>query len=389
MATAGDFDSFLNEIIAIRRDLHQHPELGMEEFRTSDLVASFLEGCGIEVHRNVGRTGVVGVLRSGRVGARIGLRADMDALPMEEATNLPYRSLSPGLMHGCGHDGHTAILLCAAKYLAQTRNFDGTVVFIFQPGEEGCGGALAMLEDGLFERFPCDAIFALHNHPGLETGKFRIGSGPIAAGGGFFDIKVTGRGIHAAYPQDGIDPVLAACHLVTGLQSVVSRNLSPWEAAVVSVTRVVGAEAYNTIPEEAIVSGTARFFSRATGEIVEQAMRRIAEGFSQGLGARAELDFRLLFAPTVNDPAQTRFAREAALRAVGESGVEEFGAPDLGSEDFSFMLEKVPGAYVLLGNGTSAPVHHPRYDFADACIPYGAAFFANLVEQRGKAARSA
>ncbi len=380
MAETDDFRPFLDEIVALRRDLHANPEIGMEEHRTSEIVARQLTDMGIEVHRGVGGTGVVGVLKSGSSRRAIGLRADMDALPIEETSNLPYRSRNPGLMHACGHDGHTAVLLAAARYLSGTKSFDGTVNFIFQPGEEGRGGAEAMLADRLFERFPCDAIFAFHNQPELEVGKFRIGKGPIAAGGGFFDLKVMGRGCHGAYPQDGIDPILAACHIATGLQSIVSRNLSPQEKAVISVTKVGGGNAYNVIPEEAMLSGTARFFSRETGAKVEAALRRVAEGFAAGMGARAELDFRFLFAPTVNNVERAERFEQAAVGLVGRDRVEKQTHGEMGSEDFSFMLEKVPGAYMMFGNGASAPLHHPAYGFDDAAIPYAAALFSRLVE---------
>lgn len=382
MASTKDFLPLMDEIVAIRRDIHQHPELGMEEYRTAELVARQLEAFGVEVHRHVGRTGVVGVLRAGEGGGRIGLRADMDALPMAEQTNLPFRSSVPGLMHGCGHDGHTAILLATAKYLAQTRRFNGTVVFIFQPGEEGRGGAEAMLKDGLFERFPCDAVFALHNEPGLDIGRFSVGSGTIAAGGAFFDIVVTGKGAHAAYPHVGVDPVVTACHLVTALQSVVSRTVPALDSAVLSVTRISGADAYNTIAPEATIAGTARFFRREVGDLIEQSMRRMAKGICEAMGASATVDFRLLFAPTVNDAAQAAFAREAAVAVSSADRVTAPVAPEMGSEDFSFMLEKVPGAYILLGNGPSMPVHHPAYAFDDGSIPHGAAYFAEIVERK-------
>src|ERR1700746_3253436 len=246
------------ELTARRRDFHAHPELGFEEHRTSDIVAKKLEALGIEVHRGVGGTGVVGVLREGKGRVSLGLRADMDALPILEANELPYRSRKPGVMHACGHDGHTTMLLGAARYLAETRNFSGAVCFIFQPGEEGVGGALAMLRDGLFERFPCDEVFALHNRPGLPIGQYAITPGPAMSGGAFFDIIVTGRGAHGARPEESIDPVLAACHIVTAVQSVIARNAPPMETGVLSITRVVGGDAYNVIPPSATISGTAR-----------------------------------------------------------------------------------------------------------------------------------
>ena len=280
------------ELTAIRQDLHAHPELGMTEHRTAALVAEKLESWGIEVHRGVGGTGVVGVLRAGRGNRAIGLRADMDALPLEELNDVPYRSTAPGRMHACGHDGHTTMLLGAARHLAETRNFDGIVHFIFQPGEEGCGGALAMLEDGLFERFPCDAIYGMHNRPGMPIGEYGIRPGPTAAGGAFFDITVTGKGSHGARPEASIDPVLTACHIATALQSIVSRTINPREPAVISVTKVAGGEAYNVIPETATIAGTARFFSREVAAQIEAGLARMAEGVAAGFGATARLDWR-------------------------------------------------------------------------------------------------
>jgi amidohydrolase len=370
-----------DELTAIRHDLHRHPELGLEEHRTAEIVAQKLAEWGIEVHRGVGRTGVVGVLRSGNGEAAVGLRADMDALPIEEATGLDFASTVPGKMHACGHDGHTTMLLGAARYLAETRNFSGTVNFIFQPGEEGCGGALAMLEDGLFDRFPCSSIFGMHNRTGMDVGKYGICKGPTAAGGAFFDITITGKGAHGARPEASIDPVLVACQLATALQSIVSRNISPRDAAVVSVTKVVGGAAYNVIPQTATLSGTARFFTREVGAQIEAAMRRLAEGVAAGFGATAETDWRLIFAPTVNDPAQTDVIADAAASLVGDANVNRAQAPGMGSEDFSFMMEKVPGAYIQVGNGEGFSPHHPGYKFNDEAIPYGAALYAAVVER--------
>ena len=363
----------------IRRDLHAHPELGMEEHRTSELVASKLEEWGIEVHRNVGRTGVVGVLRNGPGNRAIGLRADMDALPITEATGLPWASTAPGVMHACGHDGHTTMLLGAAKYLAETRRFSGTVHLIFQPGEEGCGGALAMLEDNLFDRFPCDAIYGMHNRTGMDVGTFAVRPGPAMAGGAFFDITITGKGSHGARPEESVDPVLTACHLATALQSIVSRNLKPRDPAVVSVTKVTGGDAYNVIPQTAVISGTARFFDRAVGDQIEAAMRRLAEGVAAGFGAAAATEWRLIFAPTINAPEPTA-AVERAVNALG-APLETNRPPVMGSEDFAFMMEKVPGAYLNVGNGPGFSPHHPGYAFEDAAIPYGAGLYAQLVEQ--------
>ena len=324
---------------------------------------------------------MVGVLRNGSGNRAIGLRADMDALPMSEETGLPYASRTPGRMHACGHDGHTTMLLGAARYLAETRNFSGTVHFIFQPGEEGCGGALAMLEDGLFERFPCDAIYGMHNRPGMAVGQYAIRQGPCAAGGAFFDIAISGKGAHGARPEVSVDPVLTACHVTAALQSIVSRNLSPREPAVISVTRVVGGDAYNVIPESATISGTARFFRREVSEQIEAGLRRVAEGVAAGFGARAALDYRLIFAPTINDAEQAEALAAAAEDLVGAGHVSRSNEPGMGSEDFSFMMERVPGAYIHLGNGEGAQPHNPRYDFNDAAIPFGAALYARIVER--------
>ena len=373
---------FHDELTEIRHSLHANPELGLEEHHTADLVARKLTEWGIEVHRGIGGTGVVGVLRAGNGEQAVGLRADMDALAMEEANEIAYRSTNSGRMHACGHDGHTTMLLGAARYLAETRNFNGTVNFIFQPGEEGAGGALAMLQDGLFERFPCNAIYAIHNRPGMPVGKFAIGPGAQMAGGAFFDILVRGKGAHGARPEESIDPVLAACHITTALQSIVARNVRPADTAVLSVTKVFGGDAYNVIPQTATISGTARTFRPDTMKLLEANMKRVAEGVAAGFGATAEVDFRTIFAPLVNDAAETAIFAAAAAELVGEANVDRNRPPAMGSEDFSFMMEQVPGAYINLGNGDSAALHNPHYDFNDAATPYGAALFAHLVERK-------
>jgi amidohydrolase len=377
--------SFHDELTAIRRDLHANPELGLEEHRTAEIVATKLAEWGIEVHRGVGKTGVVGVLKRGSGGRSIGLRADMDCLPMDEQTNLPYRSTKPGRMHACGHDGHTTMLLGAARYLAASPDLQGTVHFIFQPGEEGVGGALAMLEDKLFERFPCDQVFALHNRPGQPVGTFAIGKGPQNAGGAFFDITITGRGAHGARPELSVDPVLVAGHIITALQSIVARNVSPADTAVLSVTRVVAGDAYNVIPESAKLSGTARAFKGATMQMLEEGIRRIARGVAEGFRAQAEVDFRVIFAPLINAEAETDVLADAAAAVVGEAKVDRAKPPSMGSEDFSFMMEKVPGAYIQVGNGESAGLHNPAYNFNDEATPYGAALLATVVERQLKA----
>lgn len=366
---------------AIRHDLHAHPELGLEEHRTAGIVARQLESWGIDVTRGVGKTGVVGTLRNGSGNRAIGLRADMDALPMQEITDLPFRSNVPGKMHACGHDGHTTMLLGAAKYLAETRRFSGTINFIFQPGEEGCGGALAMLEDGLFDRFPCDTIYALHNRTGVDVGTVVMLDGVAMAGGGFFDITITGKGAHGAQPEKSVDPVLTACQLATALQSVVSRTVNPKDPAVLSITKISGGDAYNVIPQTAVLSGTARFFSRPVGDLIEVTIRRLSDGIAAGFGATAAVDWRLIFAPTVNAPEPAAAVRRAAEALVGPANLVTDKPPVMGSEDFAFMLERVPGAYFNLGNGPGFSPHHPSYAFNDAAIPHGAAMFAQIVEQ--------
>jgi amidohydrolase len=386
MTTSAAFDKisqYQPELIDIRRDIHANPELGMEEHRTAELVAKKLESWGIEVHRGVGGTGVVGVLRSGNGQQAVGLRADMDALPIEEVNAVPYRSRNSGRMHACGHDGHTTMLLGAARYLAETRDFNGTVNFIFQPGEEGMGGALAMLKDGLFERFPCDSIYGMHNRPGSAVGHFSITPGVAMAAGAFFDITVTGKGAHGARPSEAIDPVLAACHIGTALQSVVARNVPPADMAVLSVTQIKSGDAYNVIPQSAAMAGTVRAMRRETMTLIEEALRRVVTGVASGLGATAEVDFRLIFAPLPNDKQAVQEMADAAAELVGEAKVDRNKPPASASEDFSFMLEKVPGAYINLGNGeASAPVHNERYDFNDEIIPLGAALYARVVERK-------
>jgi hippurate hydrolase len=373
---------YQDELSAIRRDIHAHPELGLEEYRTADLVARKLEAWGIEVHRNVGKTGVVGVLRNGNGQASVGLRADMDALPIQEASGLPYASQIPGRMHACGHDGHTTMLLGAAKYLAETRNFNGTVNFIFQPAEEGVGGALEMLKDGLFQRFPCDAVYGMHNRPGLPIGKFITGPGARMAGGAFFDITITGKGAHGAHPHQGIDPIVVACHLGTALQSIVSRNVSAQDTAVLSITRIQSGDAYNVIPQSAVMAGTVRTLKPEVMTMVEQNLKRLAVSVAAGFGAEAAVDFRIIFAPLVNDEAEAIAYGDAAAGLVGEDNLRRDAPPGMGSEDFAFMMEQVPGAHINLGNGDSAALHNHRYDFNDETIPYGVALFGAIVEKK-------
>jgi len=373
---------YQEELAAIRRDIHAHPELGLEEHRTAELVAQKLGDWGIEVHRGVGGTGVVGVLRSGNEQTSVGLRADMDALPMQEATGLPYASQSPGRMHACGHDGHTTMLLGAAKYLAETRNFNGTVNFIFQPGEEGLGGAQAMIKDGLFERFPCNSIYGMHNWPGLSVGRFITGPAARFAGGAFFDLTITGKGAHGAHPQQSIDPVVVACHIGTALQSIISRNVAAQDTAVLSITRIQSGDAYNVIPQTAALAGTVRTMKRETMTLIEQNMRRLATSIAAGFGAEAEFDYQVLFAPTVNNPEEAVALADAAASLVGEASVERDSPPNMASEDFGFMLERVPGAHMMLGNGGSAAVHNQLYDFNDEAIPHGVGLYAAIVEKK-------
>jgi hippurate hydrolase len=373
---------YQDELASIRQDIHAHPELGLQEHRTADIVARKLEEWGIEVHRGVGQTGVVGVLRNGNGQASVGLRADMDALPILEATGLPYASQTPGLMHACGHDGHTTMLLGAAKYLAETRDFNGTVNFIFQPAEEGLGGAQAMLKDGLFTRFPCDAIFGLHNRPGLPVGEFVTSKGVRFAGGAFFDITITGKGAHGARPQESIDPVMVACHIGTALQSIISRNISAQDTAVLSITRIQSGDAYNVIPQYAVLAGTVRAMKSEVMALVEQNMKRLAVSIAAGFGAEAVVDFRNLFAPVVNDEQEFMAYADAAAGVVGEVNIRRDSPPAMASEDFGFMMQQVPGAHVLLGNGDGAEVHNHLYDFNDEAIPYGVALYAAITEKK-------
>jgi hippurate hydrolase len=373
------------EMTSWRRDIHSHPELGFQELRTSDFVSSRLKSFGIEVHRGIGKTGVVGVLRAGNSARAVGLRADMDALPIQEANTFAHRSGNDGRMHACGHDGHTTMLLGAAMYLAETRNFDGTVHFIFQPAEEGLGGARAMVEDGLFTRFPCEAIFGMHNRPGMPLGKFAVRSGPMMAGGAFFDIDIEGRGAHGARPEAGVDSVLVAAHVTAALQSIVARNVRPVDTAVLSVTQIHGGNAYNVIPQTARLSGTVRAFSSEVMDLIGRNMARVAEGVAAGFGATAKTDFRIIFAPLVNDANEADFAASICAEIAGADGVRRDPALIMASEDFSFMLNEVRGCYINIGNGEgegACEVHNPSYDFNDGALPYGASFFARLAEKR-------
>ena len=377
------------EMTAWRRDIHANPELGFEETRTANLVANRLESFGIEVHRGIGRTGVVGVLRNGPradlAGRRIGLRADMDALPVQEVNLFAHRSIRDGRMHACGHDGHTTMLLGAAKYLALARQFDGTVNFIFQPAEEGLGGAKAMIADGLFTRFACDSIFGMHNRPKLAVGRFAVRAGAMMAGGAFFDIDILGVGTHGARPEAGIDSLMVGVQMASTLQTIISRNVPPLDTAVLSITQFHAGDAYNVIPQAARLSGTVRAFSMDVMHLIETNMRRIAQDVARAMGASATLDFRVNFAPTINNDSEANFAADVCGELVGAAQVDREPPLIMASEDFSFMLNEVPGCYVNIGNGDvegSCEVHNPAYDFNDAALPLGASFFARAVERK-------
>ncbi|MEZ5659951.1 MAG: M20 aminoacylase family protein [Burkholderiaceae bacterium] len=385
MALIASIADLHQEMTSWRHDIHAHPELGFQESRTADLVARELESFGIEVHRGIGKTGLVGVLRAGDGGGRIGLRADMDALPIHEANQFSHKSTHSGVMHACGHDGHTTMLLGAAKYLAATRRFNGTVHFIFQPAEEGLGGAQAMIADGLFERFPCDAIFGMHNRPRSPVGRFSVHSGPAMAGGAFFDIDIEGVGAHGARPESGIDALMVGTQIANTLQTIVSRNVPPLDSAVVSITQFHAGDAYNVIPQRARLSGTVRAFTDQTMALVERNMRRIAQGCAEAMGASAQVDFRVNFAPTINNVEQARVAAAICTELVGADQVDLDPPLILASEDFSYMLREVPGCYLFIGNGDAdgaCEVHNPGYDFNDALLPLGASFFARLIETR-------
>ena len=374
---------FTDDLVAIRRDFHAHPELGFEEVRTSGIVAQELARYGVTVHRGIGGTGVVGVLE-GRTGSgrRIALRADMDALPIEEETNLSYRSTVPGKMHACGHDGHTTMLLGAARYLAETRDFDGTALFVFQPAEEGQGGARAMIADGLFEKFPCDEIYAIHNQPNGPHGKIKLRPGPAMAAADFFDIRITGRGAHAAQPQQGIDPIVVGSTLVQALQSIVSRNADPLKSAVLSVTQFHAGAAYNVIPEGAHITGTVRTFDADLRTLVSARIREIAKGIAVAYGAVIDVEIRDVFSVLMNSPEHAAAAADVARELFGPEGVDDQSKPRMGSEDFADMVARVPGAYAWIGGTPGPGLHNASYDFDDSIIPLGSAFLARLVERR-------
>jgi hippurate hydrolase len=385
MSPLRQIENDVDELTKIRRDLHENPELGFEVHRTAEIVTRELKRIGLEVHTGIGRTGVVASLRKGTSSRAIGLRADMDALPIQEATDVSYRSKVSQCMHACGHDGHTTFLLGAARYLAKFGNFDGTVHFIFQPAEEIFGGAKAMMDDGLFDRFPCEAVYGVHNRPGIPVGKFAIRPGAMFAGGASFHIDVRGRGSHGARPEDSIDPVLTASHITLALQSIVSRNIAPSETAVVSVTQMTGGPAFNVIPQSATLGGTARAYNSEVLATIEKRMKTLTTSVAAGFGATATIDFKVLVPPLMNERDATQQFIETAKELVGADNVNTNGAASMASDDFSFMLEKRRGAYMIVGitggNQGTALLHTPEYDFNDAAIPSGAALLARVAER--------
>ncbi|MBV8778713.1 MAG: amidohydrolase [Alphaproteobacteria bacterium] len=374
----------LDEFVQIRHDIHAHPELGFEEERTAEIVAAKLKEYGCEVHRGLATTGVVGTIRRGNSLRAIGLRADMDCLPMQELNRFAHRSTHDGKMHACGHDGHTTMLLGAAKYLAQTRNFDGTVHFIFQPGEEGHGGGRVMVDQGLFEKFPCDAVFAMHNRPGMPVGNMGTRPGPLLAATDRFEINVRGKGTHAAHPHSGNDPFVLAAQIVLALQTIVSRNTDPVDSAVVSVGFMRGGTAFNVIPDEVVIGGTVRSFRPETQDMIERRIGEVARGTAAAFGGEADLAYRRGYPPTINHEEEAYFAADVAAEVCGDANVSRTVPPTLGGEDFSYMLQAVPGAMLWLGNGPGEGgcfLHNARYDFNDSALGYGVSFFVRLAER--------
>jgi len=378
-------------LVAIRRDLHAHPELCFKEVRTAQTVANLLTQWGIEIHQGLGTTGVVGVIKSGTSAKAIGLRADMDALPLQEGNTFAHASQHPGQMHACGHDGHTAMLLAAAQHLAKHRNFDGTVYLLFQPAEEGGGGAREMIKDGLFERFPMQAVFGMHNWPGLEVGQFALSSGAVMASSNEFRITIKGKGSHAALPHNGIDPVLIAAQLVQAFQGIITRNKKPVDAGVISVTMIHAGQATNVIPDSCELRGTVRTFSTEVLDLIEARMRKLSEHLCAAHEASCEFHFNRNYPPTINHPKETLFVQEVIRQAFGADRLQ-VQEPTMGAEDFSFMLQKVPGAYFFIGNGDGVHremghgggpcmLHNPSYDFNDQLLPLGGSLWVNLVER--------
>ncbi|HLO96893.1 MAG TPA: M20 aminoacylase family protein [Burkholderiaceae bacterium] len=377
-------------LTALRRDIHAHPELCFQEERTSELIAQQLTAWGIPVHRGLGKTGVVGILKNGSGPRTLGLRADIDALPMTEHNTFAHASRHAGKMHACGHDGHTAMLLAAAQHLARHRHFDGTVYLVFQPAEEGGGGAREMIKDGLFELFPMEAIFGIHNWPGMKAGEFALKSGPVFASSNEFKITIRGKGCHAAMPHLGIDPVPVACQMVNAFQTIVSRNKKPLDAGVISVTMLRAGEAINVVPDHCELQGTVRTFTLELLDLIEQRMEKVARATAEAFDCEVEFHFRRNYPPTINHPAETAFARGVLEDLVGPANVQEF-EPTMGAEDFSYYLQKVPGCYFLIGNGDGThrvgghglgpcTLHNPSYDFNDELIPLGGSMWVRLVE---------
>ena len=377
-------------IAAIRRDIHAHPELCFEEVRTADLVAAKLTEWGIPIHRGLGKTGVVGILKQGTSERAIGLRADMDALPMQEFNRFAHASRHAGKMHACGHDGHVAMLLAAGQHLSQHKNFDGTVYLIFQPAEEGGGGAREMMRDGLFDMFPMDAVFGMHNWPGLGVGQFALSAGPVMASSNEFKITIHGKGSHAALPHNGIDPVPIACQMVQAFQTIISRNKKPVDAGVISVTMIHTGEATNVVPDRCELQGTVRTFTTEVLDMIERRMREVAMHTCAAFGATCTFEFERNYPPTFNHAQETAFARQVMTDIVGESQVL-VQEPTMGAEDFSYMLQAKPGAYCFIGNGEGAhrhighgegpcTLHNPNYDFNDDLIPLGGTYWVRLVE---------
>ena len=377
---------FLPDLVALRRDLHAHPELAFHETRTADIVARELAAYGLEVHRGLAKTGVVGVLRKGNSPRAIGLRADMDALPVEEKNEFAHCSRHAGKMHACGHDGHTTLLLGAARYLAENKDaldFDGTVYFIFQPAEESEAGADVMVKDGLFVQFPMEAVYGLHNWPGIAVGEMSVMPGPVMAGTCAFEIAICGHGCHAAMPHQGVDTLVVASHLVLALQTVVSRSLHPCESAVVSVTQIHGGEALNVIPDDAVLRGTIRTFKPEIQDLVEAAIERLCAGIASTFGATIRVSYDRRYPPTVNSPAETELCRQAAGAVFGDAQVRRDDIPSMAAEDFAYMLQVKPGCYVWLGNGPGTggcSLHNPHYDFNDEILPLGISYWVKLVE---------
>jgi len=380
--------SFLSDLVAIRRDIHAHPELAFNEARTSDIVARELSSYGLEVHRGLAKTGVIGVLRKGSSPCSIGLRADMDALPLQEKNDFAHCSRHVGKMHACGHDGHTTMLLGAARYMAENRDsldLDGTVYFIFQPAEEAESGAAVMVKEGLFGQFPMDAVYGLHNWPGIPVGEMAVMPGPVMAGTCSFEIAVSGHGCHAAMPNQGVDTLVVASQLVLALQTVVARNLHPCESAVVSVTQLHGGDALNVIPDDAVLRGTIRSFKPEIQNVVERAIERLCAGIAEAFGAQIRINFELdvRYPPTVNSPAESELCRLTAESVFGVEKVRRNELPSMGAEDFAYMLQEKPGCYVWLGNGPGTggcSLHNPHYDFNDSVLPYGISYWVKLVE---------